>query len=152
MAKRTVADIEKIRGRVDRVKRLSDRIVGVGPFGVGLDGLVTWIPVVGTVYSVGAGGFLLWSALQAKASVGTFARMLGYLAVDTTTGAVPLLGDAVDFFFPGHLMAGKALLKHIDGAHWVDGSEFQAKTAGLHDSHLNAMRTNGRKRLVYLDD
>ena len=65
MARRTVADIEKIWSNVEGVKKLSDRALGIGPFGIGLDGLLTWIPVVGTVYSVGAAGWLLVQAAKA---------------------------------------------------------------------------------------
>ena len=59
MARRSVADIEKIWSNVEGVKKLSDRVIGLGPFGVGLDGLVTWIPGLGIIYSVGAGAWLL---------------------------------------------------------------------------------------------
>ena len=109
MARRTIGDIEKIWTHVEGVKKLSDRAVGIGPFGIGLDGLLTWVPVVGTVYSVGAAGWLLVQAARAKASPGTVARMLGYLGLDSVTTAVgeviPFAPDVVDFFFPGQLMA-----------------------------------------------
>ena len=76
MARRSVADIEKIWSNVEGVKKLSDRAVGIGPFGIGLDGLLTWIPVVGTVYSVGAAGWLLIQAGQARATPATLLRMV----------------------------------------------------------------------------
>jgi hypothetical protein len=37
-------DLHNIRNNVARVKKLSDNVVGVGPLGIGLDGLLTWIP------------------------------------------------------------------------------------------------------------
>ena len=46
MAKRSIRDIEKIWSNVEGVKKLSDRVIGFGPFGLGLDALLTWIPVV----------------------------------------------------------------------------------------------------------
>lgn len=110
-------DIRKIHASVEAIKRLSDRVVGVGPFGVGLDGILAWIPGAGGVYGVGAGAFLIVQAMRAKAAPFTLLRMLGYLAFDTATGAVPIVGDAVDFFFPGHLMAAKALQKDIEKRH-----------------------------------
>ena len=67
MARRSVADIEKIWSNVEGVKKLSDRAVGIGPFGIGLDGLLTWVPVVGTVYSLGAAGWLLVQGIRARA-------------------------------------------------------------------------------------
>jgi hypothetical protein len=153
MAKRSIGDIEKIWSNVEGVKKLSDRAVGFGPFGVGLDGLLTWIPVVGTLYSVGAGGWLLLQAARAKASPGTVLRMTGYLAVDVVTGEVPIAGDVVDFFFPGHLMAAKALQKDIESTHWVEANEGEARASGEHERDLTAMRADpNKRRVVYLHD
>ncbi len=157
MARRTVADIEKIWSNVEGIKKLSDRAVGIGPFGIGLDGLLTWIPVVGTAYSVGAAGWLLLQATKAKASPGTLARMVGYLGLDSATTAVgeviPFAPDVVDFFFPGHLLAAKALQKDIESTHWVEASEREARESGAHERHLADMNANPElRRIVYLHD
>lgn len=157
MARRTIGDIEKIWTNVEGVKRLSDRAVGIGPFGIGLDGLLTWVPVVGTVYSVGAAGWLLMQAVRVKASPATIARMLGYLGLDSATTAVgevvPFAPDVVDFFFPGHLMAAKALQKDIETTHWVEANEREARASGDHERHVAEMRRRaGLKRVVYLHD
>ncbi len=101
----------------ERIKRLSDRLVGVGPFGLGLDGILAWVPVAGTVYSVGAGVLLIGVGLRGGASLVTLARMGAYLAFDSATSTVPVAGWAVDTLFPGHLMAAKALQKDIEARH-----------------------------------
>jgi hypothetical protein len=157
MARRTIGDIEKIWTNVEGVKKLSDRAVGIGPFGIGLDGLLTWVPVVGTVYSVGAAGWLLMQAARVKASPATIARMVGYLGLDSATTAVgevvPFVPDVVDFFFPGHLMAAKALQKDIETTHWVEANEREARASGDHERHVAEMRRRpGLKRVVYLHD
>jgi hypothetical protein len=159
MARRSIGDIEKIWSNVEGVKKLSDRAVGIGPFGVGLDGLITWVPVLGTVYSVGAAGWLMTQAVKARATPATMARMLGYLGVDTATsvaGEVPFVGiagDVIDFLFPGHLMAAKALQKDIESTHWVEASARDARASGDHDRHLADMRADPKKRrVVYLHD
>ena len=153
MAKRTIGDIEKIWSNVEGVKKLSDRVIGIGPFGLGMDALLTWVPVVGTVYTVGTAGWLLMQAGKAKATPGTMARMLGYMAVDTATGTVPIAGDIVDTFFPGQLLAAGALQKDIESTHWVEANERDAKASGDHEGHLAAMRADPKKRrLVYLHD
>lgn len=103
----------------ETLKKLSDRVIGFGPFGIGLDGLLTWIPGAGVVYGVGAGGYLLLQAFRAGAGLGTLLRMLAYLIVDTATSEVPIIGDAVDMLFPGHLLAATALQKDIEGRHGV---------------------------------
>ena len=159
MARRSVADIEKIWSNVEGVKKLSDRALGVGPFGIGLDGLLTWVPVVGTVYSVGAAGWLLVQAARVKASPATLARMAAYLGLDSVTtaiGEVPFLDfvpSVVDVLFPGHLLAAQALQKDIESTHWVEANEREAKASGAHDRHLADMRANPKlKRIVYLHD
>jgi len=152
MARRSIGDIEKIWSNVEGVRKLSDRAVGIGPFGIGLDSLVTWIPVVSTVYTVGAGGWLIAQAVRANASPATMARMFGYLGMDTATDLVPLAGDVVDFFFPGHAMAARALQKDIESTHWVEANERDAKASGEHDRHLSDMRAQKKRRIVYLHD
>ncbi len=101
----------------DTVKRLSDRLIGIGPFGLGLDGVLSWVPVVGPLYSMGAGGLLLMHGLQGGASPFTLLRMLTYVVMDTATDTVPIAGSMVDMIFPGHLMAAKALQKDIEARH-----------------------------------
>ena len=159
MARRTIGDIEKIWTNVEGVKKLSDRAVGIGPFGIGLDGLLTWVPVVGTVYSVGAAGWLLVQAVRVKASPATIARMVGYLGLDSVTtviGEVPFLDfvpSVVDVLFPGHLLAARALQKDIETTHWVEANEREAKVSGEHERHLAEMRRKGGlRRVAYLHD
>lgn len=101
----------------ERIKLLSDRLVGVGPLGVGLDGVLAWVPVAGTVYSVGAGGLLLAHGVSAGASPATLARMAAYLALDSAASVPPVIGWVVDTLFPGHLMAARALQKDIEARH-----------------------------------
>lgn len=109
--------LHRIWRSVDTVKKLSDRVVGIGPFGVGLDGVLTWIPGAGTVYTLGAGAFLITQAYRAEASAKTMAQMILLLGVDAVTGEVPLVGDAIDFFFRSHAMAATALQKDIEARH-----------------------------------
>ena len=109
--------------------------------------------MVGTVYTVGTGGWLMLQALRAKASPMTLAQMAAYMAVDTATGTVPIAGDVVDTFFPGQLLAAKALQKDIASTHWVENSSSAAKASGEHDRHLDTVRADSRlRRIVYLHD
>lgn len=101
----------------ERVRRISDDLVRVGPFGLGLDGVLAWAPGAGTVYSVGAGGLLIYEAMQAGVSRATLLRMGMYLAADSVTSAVPVVGWAVDTLFRGHLMAARAMQRDIEKRH-----------------------------------
>ena len=96
---------------------LSDRLVGIGPFGLGIDGVLAWVPVAGTAYSVGAAALLISEALQAGASRATLLKMAALLGRDAVSSGGPLAGWAVDTLFPGHAMAAKALQKDIEARH-----------------------------------
>ena len=159
MPRRTIGDIEKIWTNVESIKKLSDRVIGLGPFGIGMDGLLTWIPVVGTAYTLGAAGWLVLQAVRAKAAPGTVVRMVGYLGLDSVTtavGEVPFLDfvpSVADVLFPGHLMAAKALQKDIESTHWVENNERDARASGEHDRHLAKVKADPKlRRVVYLHD
>ena len=153
MARRSIRDIENIWSNVEGVKKLSDRVIGIGPFGMGLDAMLTWVPVVGTAYTVGTGGWLMLQAVRAKATPATLARMGAYMAIDTATGTVPLAGDIVDTFFPGQLMAARALQKHIESTHWVEDTEANARASGDHEMHEARVENDQTlKRIIYLHD
>jgi hypothetical protein len=103
--------------RAERIKRLSDRLISFGPFGLGLDGVLAWVPGANVVYSVAAGGLLIYEGVKAEASAGTLARMGFYLLADSATSELPIIGWALDTLFPGHLLAAKALQRDIEARH-----------------------------------
>jgi hypothetical protein len=97
----------------EKIKRVADRLVGLGPFSVGLDGLLAFVPFAGTAFSFCAGGWLLVEAWRVRASPFTLARMAFYVGLRTLASIVPLEGWLVDFFFRGHMFAANALQKDI---------------------------------------
>lgn len=115
--------------RAERIKQLSDRVIGLGPWGVGIDGVLAWVPVAGTLYSVGAAGLLLNEAVRAGAARATLVRMAVYLGLDSVSSGVPIVGWAVDTLFTGHAFAARALQKDIERRH---GRPTDADTAKLH--------------------
>jgi hypothetical protein len=65
--------------------------------------------------------------------------MAGYLGIDTILSgasdvALPVVGDVVDMFWQGHLLAANALQKDIEGRH------------GVPPSHLAAVERERRRR------
>ncbi len=111
----------------ETVKKLSDRVIGFGPFGVGLDGLLAWIPGAGLIYSGGAAVYLLYLAVRSGASFTAFAKMAGVLGIDVLMSGVPLpvLPDLVDMLWQGHLMAANALQKDIEARHGIPPSHLE---------------------------
>ena len=107
------AEAHRIWITAERIKRVADRLVGLGPFSVGVDGLLAFVPVAGTAFSLAAGAWLLMEGVRARASTYTMARMLFYVGLRTVVSIVPLEGWLVDFFFRGHMFAANALQKDI---------------------------------------
>jgi hypothetical protein len=98
----------------ERIKKLSDNLIKIGPWGLGLDGVLAWVPIAGTVYSVGSGALLLYEAWKAKAAPWTLTRMAGYMIVNSAMSDVPVIGWAMDTLFRAQLMAANALQKDIE--------------------------------------
>jgi hypothetical protein len=97
----------------ERIKRVADRLIGLGPFSIGLDGLLAPVPVAGTLFCLGAGIWLIAEGLKAGASPYTLARMVFYIAVRTISSVIPIEGWFVDIFFRAHMMAANALQHDI---------------------------------------
>ena len=152
MKARSSRDVDGIRGSVEQWSRVSDRLFSVGGFGVGLDGILTWIPGIGGVYSLGVGGFLLVQAHRARASRSTMTKMALMLGTDALIGEVPIIGYAFDFLFRSHARSARILLKEIERTHYADESAAGAQAAGRLEGHRAAMRAAGRKRLVFLQE
>ena len=101
----------------ERIKKLSDNLIKIGPWGLGLDGVLAWVPIAGTLYSVGSGALLLYEGLQAKAAPWTLTRMAAYMIVNSAMSDIPVIGWAADTLFRGQLMAANALQKDIEARH-----------------------------------
>ena len=101
----------------DRIRRISDGLIMFGPWGVGLDGILAWVPGANVAYSVGGGVLLVHEALAARASPATLARMGLYLTANTAMDGVPVIGWALDTLFRAHAMAARALQKDIEARH-----------------------------------
>jgi hypothetical protein len=97
----------------ERIARLSDNLIPIGPWGIGLDGVLAWVPGANTLYSLGAGGLLVYEGVAAGASAGTLIRMGLYLTANSALTEIPVIGWAMDTLFRGHLMAARALQKDI---------------------------------------
>ena len=112
-------DVTRVRAHrawrvAGRIARLSDNLIPIGPWGIGLDGVLAWVPGANTVYSIGAGGLLIYEAVKAGAAAPTLLRMGLYLGANSLMTDVPVIGWAMDTLFRGHLMAARALQKDIE--------------------------------------
>ena len=76
---RTHLDLHNVRGSIERTKKLSDNVIGIGPLGIGLDAVLNVVPGAGALYSALAGLMLIYDGIRARASGMVLIQMGGIL-------------------------------------------------------------------------
>ena len=122
---RSVEEVERSRAAIARIGRISDGLIRVGPFRIGLDGLLTWAPGLGEVYSLAAGGLLLAQGVRARAPPSALAKVAGLVfgrALLSTAGETPILGVLAKLTVDGfraHKLSADILTRAIDETDYV---------------------------------
>jgi hypothetical protein len=111
---RSDAELKSIRDSVSLVGRLSDSIVRFGPWSVGIDGVLSWIPGVGEVYSAVAGGFIVLQGARAGVSLPVLAGAVLILGARTLASSVPVAGAVFSDVFTAHKWAARMVVEAID--------------------------------------
>ena len=87
--------------RIAHMTRLFDNLVevpGTGGRRFGLDPIIGLIPVIGDVAGAVASFWIIGEAAKFKLPRIVLARMVVYASVDMLLGALPFVGDVLDFF------------------------------------------------------
>jgi hypothetical protein len=113
-AMKSDAELRAIRDSVAFVGRMSDSIVRFGPFSLGIDGVLSWVPGVGEAYSTLAGGFILVQGARAGAPPTVLLGAAAILFLRTTVSAVPLAGALAADMFTAHKWAAAMVVRAID--------------------------------------
>ncbi len=108
------SDLLGIRNSVETVGRLSDSLIRFGPFRMGLDGVLSWIPGVGELYSTGAAIFIIAQGARARVPAHTLVACAALMGSSTIVSAVPLAGPAVADLFLAHRLSAKMVVRAID--------------------------------------
>jgi len=87
------------------------RVPGLG-WRIGLDSILGLVPGVGDTAGAVLGGWVFIEALRMGVPAHTLARMLINLALDSTVGAVPVLGDLFDFVWKANVRNIELLERH----------------------------------------
>lgn len=116
-------DPASVRQRVEMLERVLERsfTIPVIRRDVGLDAIAGLVPVLGDVLTAAMGAYVVWEARNLGLPKWKLWRMGANVAVDTAIGAVPLVGDAFDFFFRSNTKNLKILRKHLDKHHPASG-------------------------------
>lgn len=107
-------DLERIKRSVELVGRLSDGLIRIGPWGIGIDGVLAWIPGVGELYSALAGGFILVQGVRARVPLHILLASAALLVSRMGIDAVPIGGAVVADLFIAHKWSARMVAGAID--------------------------------------
>ena len=110
----TEQELRSIRDSVAFVGRLSDNIIHLGPFSLGVDGVLSWIPGIGEIYSTLAGGFIVLQGARAGAPLPILAAAAALIACRTLISGIPIAGAAFSDVFTAHRWAASLIVRAID--------------------------------------
>jgi hypothetical protein len=110
----TDAELRSIRNSINLVGTLSDGLVHIGPFSLGIDGVLSWIPAIGEAYSILAGGFILVQGARAGVPASVLARAAVILALRTFADVIPFAGPVFADVFTAHKWAARMVADAID--------------------------------------
>lgn len=100
--------------RLKRLEQTLDRKFSFLGVQFGLDGLIGLIPGLGDLVTSAFGLYVILEARRLGARRWTMARMLVNWAIDTSFGAVPLVGDAFDIAFKSNSRNVKLLIADLE--------------------------------------
>ena len=110
----TTADLLTIRSGVQSMGRLADGILRLGPWGLGLDGLLSWIPGIGELFSTIAAAYLLIQGLRAGVPLITLMVAGALMGARTLFTFTPLVGPFVADLLPLHRWSAGLIVRSID--------------------------------------
>jgi hypothetical protein len=152
---RTPIDIHNRRAAIERIGRLSDNIIGFGPFGIGLDGMLAWVPVLGEIYSLAAGALLLIEGLRARVPPIVLIQVTWIVLVRTGVDVgniipgVGIVSSLIVDLFRGHKWAASLLTKAIDETLYLDGPADSTSQAYL-DALARIRQDREKRRIVFM--
>ena len=102
--------------RLEALARLMDGsfVIPGTNFRLGLDAIMGLVPVAGDVISGLISSYLIWEARRLGAPRWLIARMMANTFIDTTLGAIPVVGDAFDILFRGNMKNMALLRRHME--------------------------------------
>jgi Domain of unknown function (DUF4112) len=82
---------------------LMDESISIGPWKIGLDGLVGLIPGIGDMTGAAVSSFIILRAAQNGIARSAVIRMVINVAMDSVLGGLPLFGDIFDLAYKSNI-------------------------------------------------
>lgn len=101
--------------RMQRFARLLDSSIRLpGGYRIGWDGLIGLVPGIGDAVGAALSAYLVIRAARVGASTATLAKMMLNILLEAVLGAVPLLGDVMDFTWKANERNMRLLRTQLD--------------------------------------
>ncbi len=112
-------DAAATRARIELLERVLERAFVIPGLNrpVGLDAILGFLPVGGDLLAGIMGAYLVWEAKNLGMPKWQIVRMMANVGLDTTLGAIPLVGDVFDFLFRSNSKNLRILKRHLDKHH-----------------------------------
>lgn len=107
-------DLIAIRRSVELIGRLSDGLLRVGPFRLGAEAALAWIPGIGEVYGSAAAIFLLVQGLRAGAPLRILVACAALMFGRTLIAAAPVVGPLAADALALHGLSARLIVRAID--------------------------------------
>jgi len=113
------SDAAAVRRRIEGMERLLEGLFVIPGTNrrFGLDVILDFIPVGGSVIGAVMGSYLAWEARNLGMPKHAYLRIAGNIGVDALLGAIPFIGAVPDFFFKSNTRNLKIIKKHLDRHH-----------------------------------
>jgi hypothetical protein len=112
----TGTDPASVRRRIEGLERILEGLFTIPGTNqrVGLDVILDFIPVGGSVIAAAMGSYLAWEARNLGMPKTAMVRMAGNIGIDALLGAIPFVGAVPDFFFRSNTRNLRIIKKHLD--------------------------------------
>ena len=113
------SDPAAVRKRVEAMEKLLEGLFTIPGTNrkMGLDVILDFIPVGGSVIAALMGSWLAWEARNLGMPRHAYVRMAGNIGFDALLGAIPFVGAIPDFFFRSNTRNLNMIKKHLDRHH-----------------------------------
>jgi len=108
-----------VRARIEALERVMEALFTIPGTSrkVGLDVLLSLVPVAGSTAGAALGAYLAWEARNLGMSKTAVARMAGNIGFDWMLGMIPVVGAVPDFFFRSNTRNLRIIKRHLDKHH-----------------------------------
>lgn len=108
-----------VRRRIEALEHLLEGLFTIPGTNrkMGLDVILSFIPVGGSAVAAAMGSYLAWEARNLGMPKSAFIRMAGNIGIDALLGAIPVIGVVPDFFFQSNTRNMKIIKKYLDKHH-----------------------------------